>query len=114
MQIELLGLELERVAGRARDEDGADRLPQVRDVALEHGLGAAGDLLAPELVDQSCGRHHLTDVEGENRQYGALLRPPERERAPVHLYVERAEDPDVERHLGRTLARPPSGFMAAT
>ena len=116
MQIELLGLELERVAGRARDEYGADRLPQVRDVALEDGLGAAGDPLAPELVDQARGRDDVPGLQRENGQDGALLRAAKRERAAVDLHVERAENPHIERQLSsrRTLARPPSAFMAAT
>ena len=77
---------------------GADRLPQVRDVALEDGLGAAGHPLAPELVDQAGGRDDVPGMQRENGQDGALLRAAERERAPVDLHVERAQDPNVERH----------------
>jgi hypothetical protein len=98
MQIELLGPELQRIAGCARDEHSADRLPQVRGLPLEDRLGAAGDTLAPELVDQTRGRDDVPGLQRENGQDGALLRPAERERAPVDLHVERAQNPNVERH----------------
>ena len=86
VQVELLGLELERVAGRARDEHAA---PSDLAQARRRSPGAPGfalpaDSLAPELVDQAVGRDDLHRAAGARTASTARCwGPPSGSGAPV-------------------------------
>ena len=69
---------------------------------LERVVGTVGRLVSPDRVDQCVGRHHLVRADGKCCEYGALLRPGDRDRDPVDLHVERAEDRHHDAAHGRT------------
>ena len=84
LEIELLGIELEDVTGRAGDEKLAGLA--ARAVGLQH-LAKLGDMdlkrlgrglrrgAAPELIDQPVGGHDLVRVQKQDREQAALLLP---------------------------------------
>ena len=81
LEVELLGRDLEGVAGRSRDEHGVrlESLAKSRNVLLKRGLRVRGRALAPELVDEAIARDGLAAVEKEDREDASLSRPAERE-----------------------------------
>src|SRR5207253_10634365 len=82
--VDLLGIDSERVAGRARDERLASQeLAQLRDVVLEGRHGRAGRLLSPDLVDDPVGWDDATGVQEQEGQNRALLLPAELDRPAV-------------------------------
>ncbi len=106
VQIQLVGLELDDVAGRTRrDGVGPEHLAQIRDVALEHDLHGPRRLLPPELVDDAVGCHHLVCVQEKKCEHRALLRAAEGKRPSALPRLERSENSEVHRSAG-TLARP--------
>ena len=105
VQIELLGLELDDVAGGARhDGRGPERFPQGRDVALQHDLDGPRGILTPELVDDAVRRHDLICVQEQEREHRALLRAAESQRPSAVPCLEWTENPEFHRSAG-TLAR---------
>ena len=69
--------------------------PEIRDVGLQGVAGLPGRLLAPDLVDQGVGRHHLVGAHQEVGEDGALLRPAERQRTVARVDLERAEHTEL-------------------
>ena len=102
-QIELVGLELNHVAGRARLDRrlGAEHLAQLRDLPLD--LGDRGDRRSAcvEILGEPLDRDDPVRVEEQDREDCALLGPPEQKRAALACDFERSQDPEVEH--GRTV-----------
>ena len=99
LEIDLLGLDVERVPGRARDEQGVrlERLPEARHVLLQRRLGVGGRSVAPELVDEPIARERLSAVQDEQREDALLPRSAECEDALALEHLEWAENAEVER-----------------
>ena len=99
-QVELLGLDVDRVAGRARDDRllGPERAAQLREMHL-HGLGGGGRrIVAPQLVDEPGGGHRVVPVgQQQDGQQHALLRRLELDRALRPAHVQRSENRVVQR-----------------
>jgi hypothetical protein len=71
--VERLGRKLQHVAARTRDKRvDADRLAQLRDVALERLRRRVRALLAPELLDQLLARDELVRVQQQDCEQFAL------------------------------------------
>ena len=98
--IDLLGGQLQHVAGRLRHEHvglvGLEELPKRGDEAVEgHGCGRRW-ALSPEGVDQAVGRNDPIRVQGEEGEHGPLLSAPEPERAAFDTQLDRAEELDLD------------------
>ncbi len=75
--VELVAVEPQDVAGRARDEQrgaGAERLAQPRDARLQRRRARLGRLARPELLDQPVRRDDLVGVEEQEREQVSLPR----------------------------------------
>ena len=98
VQVELAGLDVHEVAGRAREEDrvGAERLAQPRHVDLERVARRRRRVLGPQLLDQAVAGDDPVGLQQQDRQQRALLRAAEREPAPVRADLERTEDAEVD------------------
>ena len=86
IQVDLIGVEPDEVAGTLSDEDlarRAEQLAQLRHVDLDRVGGRRRRLLAPELVDQAIGRDDLIRVEDQDDEQRSPLRAAELERPPV-------------------------------
>ena len=102
MEVEQLGLELDRVARSARDDHaGPERLAQARDVALEDHLDRLGSLIAPQLIDESVGCDHLVRVQEQEREHGPLLGSAKGKHGSVVPCLERSKDPELHASAGR-------------
>ena len=96
--IELPGLDLKEIAGRARDEaraSGAEGAPKPRDVALQRCPRGLRRILAPELVDQAVGGDDLVLMKEEDGENGALPRPAEGDRPFTVRRLERPQNSEV-------------------
>ena len=105
VQVEVVGLDVEPIAGRLRDE----RVP-VRAVAvaarrgrgaavrrlLERVRGSARCFLAEEVVDQPVTRDDLARVEQEDREERALAKTDERQDPAATAHLERSENRELE------------------
>jgi len=77
--VELLRLEADEVAGRARhDPVGAERPPQGVHVHLERATDARGGIFAPDGVDQPLARDRLVGVQQQHGEQRPRPLPPER------------------------------------
>ena len=73
MHVELAGGDLQDVAAGPREQHlVAERLAQLRDVALQRLGGGLRRLLAPELLDQALARDELVRPQREDREQLAL------------------------------------------
>jgi hypothetical protein len=81
----------------------AERLAELGDVDLQSGGGARVGFL-PQLLDQAIGGQELPGVQHEQRHQRALLAPAQKERPAIPDDLERAQDPELDSHPGRTLA----------
>ena len=110
VQVELVGRQLEHVAGRPRHQPAAvrcrrpEQLPQPRDVDLDDLGGGGRRRLAPEAVDQPVGRDDLVAVQEQERQQGALLGAAQGERPPIGARLQRSKDQELH-----CRPRPPAG-----
>ena len=99
-EVELLGVDPDRVAGRARDDRllSAERAAQLGEMHLER-LGRGGRrIVSPQLVDEPGGGHRVVPVgQQEHGQQRSLLGRLELYRALRPAHQERSEDPEVER-----------------
>ena len=96
MQIDLLGLDVQDVAGLpSAHEVTAECLAQIRDQVLEGADRSFGRLCRPQLFDQAVCRDHLACMEQQQHQEGALLSPPQLERTSVRPNLERAQDAEL-------------------
>ena len=71
---------------------------------MERVTGGVGDLVRPELLDESLGRDGLTGANQQAGQQSALAQRAEVERRAVLRDLELAKDPELRRHLP---VRPP-------
>ena len=96
MEIELIGLDAEDVAGRSgRQHILRKRLAQSRDVDPQSGGGVLGRVLTPELVDQPVSRNDLVGMQQEPREKRTRLRPSEGHLGAVVPHLERSQDPEL-------------------
>ena len=102
VQVELAGLDVHEVAGRAREEDrvGAERLAQPRHVDLDGVARRRRRVLGPQLLDQAIAGDDPVGLQQQDRQQRALLRAAEREPVPVRADLERTEDAEVDASRG--------------
>ena len=109
-QVQFAGLHGDRVAASAgRDRVLAQRVAQIRDVALQDVGGGLGRLVPPDVVDQPARGDDLVRVQEQHREHRALPRPTQRQRTALIECLERSEDPVLDRH-GRTVAPRGSGL----
>ncbi len=73
----------------------AERLAELRDVALHDVPCGRGSVRAPELIDQAVTRHDRATVQDEHREQSPLALTAERHRFTVREDFERATDPHV-------------------
>ncbi len=107
VEIELLGGELDHVAGRERDEQlgaRAERLAQARDARLERAGVRLRGLVRPQLLDQPARRDDLVRVEQEQREQAALPLPGHLQGAVSVQHLERPQNPEL--HLPSTPCLP--------
>ena len=94
--IEPVGLDLEDVTRRARNEPIlAERGAQARDIYAESALGAGWRRLMPELLDQAIGRNRPTRLEEEQCEEGALFSTAQSQRLTIPHDFYRAEHPEL-------------------
>ena len=101
-QVQLLGLDADQIAGRARDQNpvrgGARRpleqLAQARDMHLERLRCGLRRLPAPQLLDQAVTRNDLVRVGEQDREQCSLFRSSGGKKRTVRCtYLERPENP---------------------
>ena len=97
MEVELLGGEAQDVPGRAGlDHRRSEDPPQLGDLALHLRDRRDGGGAVVEVVRESLDRHHAVGPEQEDREGGALLRPPERDRTVGAHNLERPQEAELE------------------
>ena len=96
VRVELARGDAQHVATGARQQHIlAERLAQLRDVALQRLGGGLRPLLAPELVDQALAPDELVRVQQQDRQQLALPAAADDKRSIAVSDLQRAEDPEV-------------------
>ena len=101
VQVELVGIEPEQVAGGSRHQPPASLLrgpqqpPQPRDVHLDDLPGRRRRLLAPEAVGQPVRRDGLVAVQQQQGEQRALLWPAQGEGALTDARLERPKDQEL-------------------
>ena len=109
-EVELVRLELEGVARRARVQlRGGQHLAQLRDVDLHHLLRGLRDVLAPEVVDDPVERDRAVGVEEQEREERPLLACRDLQRRMTIEHLQRAEQAKVHLETRSTLPRRPRG-----
>ena len=99
-RVELVGCEAEDIARRAGLEHvRAEDLPEAGDRVLQGRCRSLRCVLAPQEIDESVHRDHAPDVEQEDGQKAALPVAAERDRPGLVRDLERAEYPELERHI---------------
>ncbi len=79
-EVQLVGVEPDRVAGRVRDEHVVWKRPaQTRDGDAKGGRSALGRVPAPQLLDQQIARDHLVRMQEKQGEQRALLRSAQRD-----------------------------------
>src|SRR5712691_1981737 len=107
LEVELAPLDIHDITRRLRLQDvGAELLSELRDEVLERGSGGAGRGLVPERGDQSIGRDHVSSIEEQQCQKGALLLASDGDRGRTVPHFERAEQAEFEHG---TVVTPQSG-----
>ena len=97
--VNLLALDREQITVSPRqDHIVAERLAQLRDVALNDLDRARGRPLAPQLVDQPIGRQHLAAVNQQHSQQRTLLSAAQRDQATILRDLKRPKYPKVHAH----------------
>jgi hypothetical protein len=118
VEVELVGLELQDVTGRAGDERllggpvrASEQLAQPGDVAVQRRRGGLRWLLAPELLDQPVAGDDLVRVQQEESEKGAALPSAELEGSAAIPNLEWAEQPELQgvTSFAPTLTRPLAG-----
>ena len=108
IQIDLIRVEPDEVAGTLSDEDlarRAEQLAQLRHVDLDRVRGRRRRVFTPELVDQAVGRDDLIRVEDQDHKQRSRLRAAELERPPVGDNLERSEHAEVQTGVAEVLER---------
>ena len=101
-RIDVLRLGDESIAAVVADDHVAHRGPEVRDVRLQRRARACGRLIAPNAVDQGLDGDRLSDLRGQQREDGALLRAAQ---ADVDAVVQDFEGSEDENVHSRTIRR---------
>ena len=98
LQVELLGREAEHVAGGLGVEPRllAERLAELRDLAVDLGRRRDGGTAGVELIGEPVDRDDAVCVEQQDRERRTLLRPAERDRPAAPGDLQRAKDPELE------------------
>ena len=93
---QLAGAYVEQVPRRAGHQRvravAAQRPSEPGDAAAEEAARVGWRFLVPQRLDQRVDGDHLVGVEQQHRQQCALLRPPERELAPVVADLQGSKD----------------------
>ena len=80
-----------------------EQLAQVRDVHLQRRQGVVAGVVTPDAENQSVGRDHPAQVEQQQRQDSALLRPPQGHGLLAFEDLERTEHAVL--HHANTIGR---------
>ena len=91
-----VGLDLQHVARRARDQPVAERAAQMRHVTVQRGDRRLGRLVAPHAVDETIDRHHASRLEHEHREHRAPSQAADRDRLAVANDLQRPEDAKLD------------------
>jgi hypothetical protein len=99
--VDLLGLDLERVAGPPADQDRGlaghvQPPPQVADVGPQRGQRLVRDGHPPDRLLQGVDRHHPARLQQQRRQQHLPLGAAERDGLAPHAHLERAEDGELQ------------------
>ena len=81
---------------RVRTVSAPQRLAQLGHEVLEGADRCLRGFAGPELLDEPVGRYDLSGTKHQQSQEGALLSPVQLERAPLHEYLERPEDAELD------------------
>ena len=97
IEVDPVGVDVEHVSGCARAYGVSSQcLAQLGHEVLEGADRRLWGFAGPELVDEPVGRYDLSGTEHQQSQEGALLSPVQLERAPLHEYLERPEDAELD------------------
>ena len=107
--VDRAGIDLEQVPGRARDDDVAERAPQVGDVTVQRGDSGLRRLLAPHALDEARGGDDAPRLERQHRQHATPAHAAERELLLVAEDLERPQQPELERGFQRPNLPVPTG-----
>ena len=100
VQVELVVVDAERVAGRPRLQPiVVQQPPQAGDVAMQRGQRRRRRGLAPQRVDEDILRDDLVRPQQQHPEQRALAAAAESEDAAVLRHLQRAQDPEVDRSL---------------
>jgi hypothetical protein len=114
MEVELVGLDAQHVAVRARREQLAviaKRLAQLRDAHPQRRRAGRGLRVAPQVVHEPIGGDHLAGVEQQDRKEGALAVAGDTHRDAVVPDLQRPQDAKV--HLALLPATVPPAVTRA-
>ena len=100
MQVELVVVDPEQVAGRPRLEPVvAQQPPQLGDLAVERGQRRRRRRLTPQRVDERVLRDDLVRPQQQHPEQRTAAAAAEGQNAAVVRHLQRAEDPEVDRCL---------------
>ena len=80
--------------------------PELRDVGADRRRRAVGRLACPELVGEPVERNRPRSTEEQQCEQDALARPPERDRDPVPIDLDRAEHSKLDHARDRLALAP--------
>ena len=97
--VELVAGDLDQVAGwSCRDRPGAvaaERLAQLRDIAVHRLDRGRGRRLAPQLIDQPLPGHDLVRMQEQNAEHRPVLQRPKRNLPTLEEHHQRTENPKL-------------------
>ena len=100
VQVELVVVDAERVAGRPRLQAIIVEQPtEAGDVAMQRGQRRRRRGLAPQRVDEDILRDDLVRAQQQHPEQRALMAAAESDDAAVLRHLQRAQDPEVDRSL---------------
>ena len=98
LEVELRGIDLERVARRPGEEHSVrlELLSEPRDVLLKGGLRIGGRVVSPQLVNEAVARDGLPGMEKKDREHASLPDAAEPQFSLAVEHLERPKNAEVE------------------
>jgi hypothetical protein len=101
VEVELSGIDADRIAGCAACNPVAEYLAQPQDVVLQSGLRQLRAACRPQLVDQAVGRDDLVGVQEQQGQERTLPRAAECQGPPLFEHLDGTEYSELCAYLQR-------------
>ena len=118
VEVERAGLDLQRVAGRMRQQRvRGQQLAQLRHVDVDHLHRRAGHVLSPQVVDELVDGDGPAGLEQQPGQQRALAPATQGHRCAAFAHLERTEDPELHVTLEASsgaVGRPVNGRVYRT